>query len=73
MRNLWEWAVRLRNYLITAAGILLLVLPELLSAPELLAVIPESWHKWVFLVTMLLNLAVRWRPAALGREARARR
>lgn len=71
MRKLWEWTVRLRNWIITVIGALLLILPEVLSAPELLAVIPESWHKWVFLATMFLNLAVRWRPAVLSTDLEA--
>jgi hypothetical protein len=59
------WLLRFRNYVITTLGVILLFLPDLLSAPELLAVLPAEWHKWVTLVTLLLNLAVRWRPAAV--------
>lgn len=71
LNKTWEWAVRLRNWIITIIGAVLLVLPEILQAPELLAVLPESWHKWVFVATMFLNLAVRWRPAVISTDLEA--
>lgn len=63
MMQVWDFLIRFRNYVITAVGSLLLFLPDLLAAPELLAVLPEQYHKWVFLGTLMLNLAARWRPA----------
>lgn len=63
MAQVWDFLVRFRNYVITAIGGLLLFLPDLLSAPELLAVLPAQYHKWVFFGALLLNLAARWRPA----------
>lgn len=68
MAQVWDFVVRFRNWLITVGGALLLFLPDLLAAPELLAVLPEQYHKWVFLATMLLNLAARWRPAARAND-----
>lgn len=30
--------------------------------------LPEEWRKWVFVAVLLLNLALRWRPAAMWHD-----
>lgn len=68
MARVWDFVVRFRNWLITVGGALFLVLPDLLAAPELLAVLPEQYHKWVFLATLLVNLALRPWPATRAHD-----
>lgn len=68
MKAIWEHIVRLRTLLINGAGVLLMLLPDLLNAPEVLAVIPTSYHKWVFLSVFILNIAMRPRPASIATD-----
>jgi hypothetical protein len=72
MQKFWEFVVRFRNWLVTLIGALIIILPDLLQAPELIAVLPEAWRKWVFLAVLLLNLALRWRPAAMWHDPEVR-
>lgn len=67
--RIWEHIIRLRNWIVTAVGSAMILLPELLAAPEVLAVLPPEYHKWVFVTTLLLNLAMRWRPASMASDA----
>lgn len=71
LNKLWEALLRWRNWVVTAIGSAMLLLPDLLAAPELLAVLPPQYHKWVFFGTLLLNLAIRWRPAVLKDDPEA--
>lgn len=68
MEQVWDALIRFRNYVVTLIGAALLFLPDLLAAPELLAVIPEQYHKWVFLATLLVNLAIRPWPATRAHD-----
>ncbi len=68
MNQIWEWVVRLRTWLVNGAGTVLIVLPEVLNAPEVLAVIPQSYQKWVFVAVFLLNIALRPRPASIASD-----
>lgn len=61
--KIWDVLVRWRNWFVAAIGGAMILLPELLSSPELLAVIPTGYHKWVYFGALMLGLAVRWRPA----------
>lgn len=68
MAQVWDALIRFRNYVVTIIGATMLFLPDLLAAPELLAVVPEQYHKWVFLATLLVNLAIRPWPAARAHD-----
>lgn len=63
MRKFWKTIVRWRTWIVNGGASLMLVLPDLLNAPEVIAVIPPSFHKYVFLAALLLNVLMRPRPA----------
>lgn len=59
---------RWRTWIVNSIGALLIILPELLNAPEVLAVVPVGYQKWVFVVALALNVWMRPRPAALAND-----
>jgi hypothetical protein len=63
MNRIWETLVRWRTWLVNIFASLLIVLPELLNAPEVLAVIPVEYQKYVFVGALLLNILMRPRAA----------
>ena len=68
LSTVWEYVVRLRTWLVNLVGAALIVLPELLNAPEVIAVIPQSYQKWVFVAALLLNIWMRPRPASMAQD-----
>lgn len=73
MNKVWETLVRWRTWLVNTVAALMILLPEILNAPEVVAVIPAEYQKYVFVAALLINIVMRPRPAALPKEARARR
>lgn len=63
--KLWEMLVRWRTWVVNSIGALAILLPDLLSAPEVLAVIPTGYQKYVFLGVFVLNIWMRPRAAHL--------
>ena len=72
MQTITEFAIRFRTWLVNLLAAALIVLPELLNAPEVLAVIPPSYQKWVFLAALLLNIWMRPRPAVMAKDVEAK-
>lgn len=68
MNQIWEALVRFRTWLVNLVGAALIVLPEILNAPEVLAVVPQSYQKWVFVAALLLNIWMRPRPASMSKD-----
>ena len=68
MNHIWEAIVRWRTWLVNTVAALLIVLPDLLNAPEVIAVIPMQYQKYVFLAALLINVAMRPRPAAMAHD-----
>lgn len=64
MNRIWDTLVRWRTWLVNVSASLLILLPELLNAPEVIAVIPVQYQKYVFVGALLLNVLMRPRPAA---------
>lgn len=64
-KDLWIAIVRFRTWLVNGIGALLILLPELLNAPEVIAVIPQQYQKYVFVAALLLNIWMRPRPAVV--------
>ncbi len=56
--------IRWRVWFVNSAGAILLLLPELLNAPEVIAVVPQHYQKYVFAGALLLNILMRPRAAA---------
>jgi predicted cobalt transporter CbtA len=71
--KIWEALVRFRTWVVNLLAAALIVLPELLNAPEVLAVIPPSYQKWVFLAALLLNIWMRPRPAVMAKDSEAKK
>ena len=71
LNQIWEALVRFRTWCVNLFAAALIVLPELLNAPEVLAVIPPSYQKWVFVAALLLNIWMRPRPAVMAKDVEA--
>ena len=71
MNKAWETLVRWRTWIVNVFASLLLVLPELLNAPEVIAVIPVEYQKYVFVAALLLNILMRPRPAVVSTDLEA--
>ncbi len=70
MEAIWNFVVRLRTWIIVTGGVVLMLLPDilpvaaqLLNSPELRAVVPESWFKYIGIAALVVTLWSRWRPA----------
>lgn len=68
MNQIWEAIVRFRTWIVNLAASLMILLPELLNAPEVLAVIPQQYQKYVFVAALILNIVMRPRPAAMAKD-----
>jgi len=68
LNQIYEALVRFRTWVVNLFAAALIVLPELLNAPEVLAVIPPSYQKWVFVGALLLNIWMRPRPAVMKKD-----
>ena len=64
-KDFWIAIVRFRTWLVNGIGALLILLPELLNAPEVIAVVPQQYQKYVFVAALLLNIWLRPRPAVV--------
>ena len=64
-KDLWIAIVRFRTWLVNGIGAALILLPELLKAPEVIAVVPQQYQKYVFVAALLLNIWLRPRPAVV--------
>lgn len=69
--KIWEFLVRFRTWLVNLVGAALIIAPEILSAPEVLAVIPASYQKYVIVAVFLLNIWMRPRPAVIAKDLEA--
>lgn len=72
MNSIWETLVRWRTWLVNLFASLLILLPELLNAPEVIAVIPVQYQKYVFVAALILNIIMRPRPAAMAKDPEVR-
>lgn len=68
MNHLWEAIVRFRTWIVNLVASLLILLPELLNAPEVIAVIPQQYQKYVFVAALILNIVMRPRPAVMAKD-----
>lgn len=71
MKRIIEAIVRFRTWLANIAFVLLLVAPDLLNSPEILALIPAGYQKWVIAAGFLVNIWMRPRPAVLATDIEA--
>jgi len=74
--RLWDFLVRWRTWLANVIGAVLLALPDLLfllQAPELMAVLPPGYQKWLALALLIVNIWMRPRPAVRAADPEARK
>ena len=70
MQALWTEIVRWRTLLFNGIGAFLFAIAPLLGAPELLAVVPAGYQKYLILTVFLVNYWMRPRPAAIKDKAK---
>lgn len=73
LAQIWEALVRFRTWVVNLFAAALLILPELLNAPEVIAVVPVQYQKWIFVAALLLNIWMRPRPAVLAKDVEAQK
>ncbi len=71
MTHLWDIFVRWRTWLVNAMLALMILLPEFLNSPEILAVIPAEYQRWFLLAAFLINIWMRPRPAVRADDLEA--
>ena len=69
----WEYLVRFRTWLVNVVIPLLIVAPDLLNSPEVLAIVPAEYQRWIIAAGFLLNIWLRPRPAVMARDMEAQR
>lgn len=65
MTTMLEYVARYRTWIANLIFSALVLLPEIVTAPEILAVIPDSYQRWVIAAGFLVNIWMRPRPAVL--------
>ena len=71
MKSIIESVIRFRTWLANLLFALLIVAPDLLNSPEVLAVIPAEYQRWVIATGFLLNIWMRPRPAVISTDLEA--
>jgi hypothetical protein len=71
MTYLWELTVRFRTWIVNLVFALMIVAPELLNSPEVLAVIPAEYQRYVLAAAFLVNIWMRPRPAVIKSDPEA--
>lgn len=71
MNRIIEAVIRFRTWLANLLFAVLIVAPDLLNAPEVIAVIPAEYQRWVIAAGFLVNIWLRPRPAVLATDLEA--
>lgn len=71
MTRIFESIVRFRTWLVNLMLALLIVAPDLLNSPEIIAIIPAEYQRWVIAAGFLINIWMRPRPAVLATDLEA--
>ena len=71
MKRIIEAVIRFRTWLANLFFAILIVAPDLLNAPEVLAVIPAEYQRWVIAAGFMVNIWMRPRPAVLANDLEA--
>lgn len=64
----WDYLARLRTWVVNLFFVVLLFIPDVLNTPEILAVIPAGYTKYVIAAAFLVNIWLRPRPAVLKKD-----
>ena len=68
MLKLWEHLVRFRTYVANLFFAVLILAPDILNSPEVIAAIPEQYQRWVIAAGFLINIWMRPRPAVMASD-----
>jgi len=68
LAKIWEIMVRWRTWLANSFFALLLFVPDILNQPEVLAIIPANYSKYVVAAAFLINIWLRPRPAVMKKD-----
>lgn len=63
LAKLWDFLVRFRTWLVNSLFVVALFIPDILNTPEVLAVIPDAYDKYVVAAAFIVNIWLRPRPA----------
>ncbi|GCA49312.1 hypothetical protein KGO5_01755 [Sinorhizobium sp. KGO-5] len=72
MKRLVERIIRFRTWILNLILTLAIVAPDLLNSPELLALVPAEYQRWVIAAAFLVNIWMRPRPAVLPSDPEVR-
>lgn len=73
MKKLTEYIIRFRTWIFNLALVAVTLAPELLSAPEILAVVPHDYQRYFLAALFIINIWMRPRPAVLPSDTEAHR
>ncbi len=68
LKKIWETFVRWRTWAVNAFFVVLLFIPDILNTPEVLAVIPDAYDRYVIAAAFLINIWLRPRPAVMKKD-----
>lgn len=68
MSRIWEFLVRFRTWLVNLFLALLMIAPDILNAPEVLAIVPADKQRYILALAFLVNIWLRPRPAAMAKD-----
>lgn len=71
MKKLWERVIRFRTWIVNLVLALAVILPDLLNSPEILAVVPAEYQRWIVALAFLVNIWLRPRPAVIKTDLEA--
>jgi hypothetical protein len=71
MKRIFEAVVRFRTWLANLFFAALIVAPDLINSPEILAAIPTEYQRYVVAAAFLVNIWMRPRPAVLATDLEA--
>lgn len=71
MTSILKMVARWRTYVVNLILAFLVMAPEILNAPEILAIVPQDYQRMFLAGLFLLNIWMRPRPAVLPSDPEA--
>lgn len=71
MNSIFKTIARWRTWVVNAILVLITLAPEILNAPEILAVVPQDYQRYFLAGLFVLNIWLRPRPAVLPSDPEA--
>lgn len=73
MKKLTEYIIRFRTWIFNLVLVAVTLAPEIMSAPEILAVVPSDYQRYFLAALFIINIWMRPRPAVLPSDPEAHR